>query len=137
MACSYRYKPTCMESLIYYIHLFVHKICYQHFSYVLYQTNNFQHKANTLMYLRDTFHNSDPLKRNFGYTNYIDIQIFNIKFKEIMTIHLSKLDFNYFSHIYVPSNNNSCHHWRQKLLEIRGLAQSKYSSRFYNRGHTL
>ena len=39
--------------------------------------------------------------------------------------------------IFMP-NNNSCHHWRQKLLEIRGgLAQSKYSSIVHNSGHTL
>ena len=41
--------------------------------YMLYQTNNFQHKANTSMYLRDTFtlhvdsfHNSDPSLNHFN-----------------------------------------------------------------------
>ena len=49
---------------------------------MLYQTNNFQHKPNTSMYLRDTFtlhvcsfHNSDPLQIIFRYTNYIDVWI--------------------------------------------------------------
>ena len=59
---------------------------------------------------------------------YIDIHMnLQYKFKEIMTL---QLGFNHFIHNYVCTmiiipDNNSCHHWRQKLLEIRGLAQSK------------
>ena len=97
---------------------------------MLYQIDNFEHKS---MYLRDTFtlhvdsfHNSDrtslkSFEWNFRYTSYIDIWIFSISLKKLWHFSLSKLGFNHLcAMIFIP-NNNSCHHWRWKLLEIRGV----------------
>ena len=68
---------------------------------MLYQTSNFQHKANTSMYMRDAFtlyvdscHNSDlkSLESNFRYKNYIDTYMnLRYKFKEIMTRQFVKI----------------------------------------------